>query len=688
MRMLRFLPLFAVFLALSAVATENGGLSQIALSDLTELRLEDLLQVEITSVSKKAESVSGAPAAVFVLSNEDIRRSGATTIPEALRLVPGMIVARIDSNKWAVTSRGFNDRLANKLLVLIDGRSVYTPLFSGVYWELQDVVLEDVERIEVIRGPGATLWGANAVNGVINIITKNAKDTQGGLVSLGGGTYERAFGTLRYGASISDDLAYRVYLKYFDRDEFLDDEANTASDDWDMLRGGFRVDWQLDENGSLTLQGDGYGGTLGNIYTFPEPNEPFWLFIDANDNVQGANVLSKWTRELGDGSDLSLQFYYDYSERDHYTFHEQRDILDWEFQHRFQIGDRQEFIWGLGYRLNMDDLEGGEQIQFSPSSRTEHLFSGFIQNEFELVPDTFKFILGSKFEHNDYTGFEIQPNARMVWTPHENHSLWVAVSRAVRTPSRGEHDLSRYESGRVFGDELGLPFDVLIKTVGNENFLSEELLAYEIGYRTIFFNKALFDATLFYHDYDRLRVAIDGGVEFAADDQGRPFIEVLSPIENEIEGSIYGFELASTIDVSSWMKWKLAYSLSVVELDFQRPSALDNAEEIEETVTPQQQVSWMTQIDVTKDIEFDIWLRFVDEIPFPDYSSFLADSQISQHFNLDLRLTWAPTEQFELSLVGQNLLDSHRREFYDSPFWFSAPTYLERSVYAKATWRF
>ncbi|MDP8245635.1 MAG: TonB-dependent receptor [Candidatus Hinthialibacter antarcticus] len=687
MRHLLFIPcLIALFsIGFAFAESETRG---IALSQLTELSLEDLLQVEITSVSKKKESVSGAPAAVFVITNEDIRRSGATSIPEALRLAPGLIVARIDSNKWAITSRGFNDRLSNKLLVLIDGRSVYTPLFSGVYWEFQDVVLEDIDRIEVIRGPGATLWGANAVNGVINIITKNARETQGGLVSVGGGTQEHGFGTVRYGGSLGEDFYYRTYLKYFNRDGYLDENENEAEDDWDMLRGGFRADWQMDENDSLTLQGDGYGGSVGNIYTFPKPNDPFWVFENVNDNAQGANFLSRWTREFSEDSDLSLQFFYDYTERDHYAFHERRDILDWDFQHRFKIGERQELVWGLGYRLNLDDLQGGQEINFDPDSRTDQLFSGFVQDEFELLPDKLRLILGSKFEHNDYTGFEIQPNARMVWTPDENHSFWASISRAVRTPSRGEHDLERYESARIFGDDLALPFDILIKTVGNEEFLSEELIAYEIGYRTIISEKALFDATLFFHDYDRLRVAVNGDIEFMVDDLGRPFIELSSPLVNDIEGTIYGFEAASTINVADWMKWKLAYTLSVVELDYQRVTLLEGAEEIEETVTPQQQVSWLTSIDVAKDVELDLWLRYVDEIPFPDYSLFLADGQLADHINLDIRISWSPNENIELSVVGQNLLDSSRREFYDSPYWFSAPTYIDRSVYAKATFRF
>ncbi|MBZ0258582.1 TonB-dependent receptor, partial [bacterium] len=287
-----------------------------------------------------------------------------------------------------------------------------------------------------------------------------------------------------------------------------------------------------------------------------------------------------------------------------------------------------------------------------------------------------------------YTGFEIQPNARAVWTPNDNNTFWAAISRAVRTPSRSEHDLERYESGRIFGEDLGLPFDVLIDTVGNQDFVSEELMAYEIGYRTTFFDKVLFDSTLFYHNYNRLRTASEGDLAFSTDELGRPYIIINSPLVNNMEGSIYGFEAASTIDVASWMKWKLAYSLSVVALNFQGISPIDSGEEIEETVTPQQQVSWLTSIDVAKDVELDLWLRYVDEIPFPNYSSFLADSQLADHINVDLQITWTPNEQVEFSIIGQNLLDTSRREFYDSPYWFSAPTYIDRSVYAKATFRF
>lgn len=655
--------------------------------ELTSLSLEDLMQVEITSVSKKLESISGAAAAITVITAEDIRRSGATSIPEALRLVPGVFVARIDSNKWAVTARGFNDRLANKLLVLIDGRSVYTPLFSGVYWEFHDVMLEDIDRIEVIRGPGATLWGANAVNGVINIITKKAQDTQGGLISGGGGTYEQGFGSARYGGALGDDAFYRVYLKYLNRDELEPGVRGLAGDDWDMLRGGARLDWNLSERDTLTLSADAFGGTLGGVYTLPEPYEPYWRFEETEDSGQGADFVARWTRTLENDGSLSAQFYYDYYERDHFTFHERRDILDWEFQHRFQAGSHNEIVWGLGYRLDMDELEDSFDITFNPDDDTFHLFSAFIQDEITLVPDRLRLILGSKFEHNDYTGFEFQPNARLSWTPHEDHAIWASVSRAVRTPSRGEHGLDVFRNGRVSAGDADSPIPLIGFITGNENFQSEELIAYETGYRALLTDWLLIDAALFYHDYDRLRIAVFGDLIYA-EDNGRPFFNVLSPLVNDLEAEAYGFELSTTVSPIDWMQWKFAYTLFYNDVEYQGDIVFNGEEEFDERVSPEHQLSWLTTMNLTKDVELDLWLRYVDELPVLNYSDFLSDSRIPSNLTVDVRLGWTPVGNFELSLVGQNLADDSRREFFDSIWWITNPTQVGRSFYAKATWRF
>ena len=355
--MRRFLPLLAC--VRSDLAAVAGSLP----SDLTELSIEALMDIEITSLSKKSQKLSDAPAAVFVITNEDIRRSGVTSIPEALRMVPGIQVAKITANQWAVTSRGFNGRFSNKLLVLMDGRSVYTPLFSGVFWEVQDTLLEDVDRIEVIRGPGGSIWGANAVNGVINIITKSAADTQGGLVVAGAGTEEKAFGSFRYGGTVKDDIHYRFFGKYFDRDEAVFADGSDAADGWDFLRGGFRLDAAPESDNRFMLQGETYGGTTGDTVEIGTYTPPYVEINDIEGDFNGSHLLGRWERDLGAGSDLGLQLYFDRAEWDSFVGGFRVDTYDVDFQHRFQLGRRQEIVWGLGYRYIRDNVHGSQIIE-------------------------------------------------------------------------------------------------------------------------------------------------------------------------------------------------------------------------------------------------------------------------------------------------------------------------------------
>jgi len=431
---LAFATLFSLGTGLkSSLAVENNQLQ-----DLTELSLEELMNIEITSVSKKAEKFSQAPAAIYVITSEDIKRSGATSLPELLRMVPGVEVARINSNAWAISVRGFNGRFANKLLVLIDGRSVYTPTFSGVFWDEQDLLLEDIERIEVIRGPGGTLWGANAVNGVINIITKKAKDTQGFFSTVTYGNIEKPTVGMRFGSKLGKDLYYRVYGKYFKRDSFEDIYGNDAGDEWEVGRGGFRADYSKGKD-SFMVEGNVYKGETGENLNISSRLYP------KTDDLQGGNLLCRWARKFSEKSDISLQMYYDHVERSQEyqmpsvtgglqkeTFKMKLQTYDLDFQHRFFLGDKNEIVWGTGVRLIKDKYQNTPHLAILPDSKWMHIYSGFVQDEIHLIPEKFSLILGSKFEHNSFTGFEYQPNLRLLYFPKKEHTIWAAISRAVR----------------------------------------------------------------------------------------------------------------------------------------------------------------------------------------------------------------------------------------------------------------
>src|SRR5256884_4009246 len=514
----------SVVLAGSAVAQNSRNV------DVTAVSLEDLWNMQVTSVSKRTQKVADAAAAIFVLTQEDIRRSGATSIPEALRLVPGLKVARIDQNKWAIGSRGFNGRFDNKLLVLIHARSVYTPLFSGVYWNVQDVMLEDVDRIEVIRGPGAALWGANAVDGVINVITKKAKSTQSTIVTAGAGTEERAAGGARYGSKLGDNTYYRAYAKYFDwgPSAYPYPSGMTAHDGWDALRGGFRADWTPTGADSLTLQGDIYQSKYGETLTVPSLNSPYSSTFPNNGNYSGANILGRWNHS-SEGSSMSLQMYYDNTTiADNSLFVDHQNIFDMDFQHGFRVGDSQQFVWGLGYRSIRDRNDPSFSVSLRPNQLTLNHFSAFIQDEISLVDNRLRLTFGSKFEHNDFTGFEVQPNARLLWTLTPNQSVWTAVSRAVRTPALTEEGL-RLNSAVVppATPANPSPLPAVVAVFGSQQFNSEDLLAYELGYRVQATSNLSLDIATFYNNYSNLRTA----------EPGTPFVEG-SPAPTEDRKSV------------------------------------------------------------------------------------------------------------------------------------------------------
>src|SRR6266478_1914115 len=465
---------------------------------LKQLSLAQLADVEVTTTSKEPEEIWKTPAAVYVLTQEDIRRSGATSIPEVLRLVPGVQVSRIDNDHWAVGIRGFADQFSKSMLVMVDGRSLYTPLFAGVYWALQDgILLEDVERIEVIRGPGGTIWGANAVTGVINIITKRTKDTHGALASVGGGNIDQGLSGFRYGAGSGGNFDYRVYGKGFSRGAgFHPDDQRF--DTWRMGQIGFRTDWDVRSNDHLTIQGDMYKGGVGETVGYGSFTPPEQIISNQAVAVSGGNLLAKWRHDLREGSDIQVQAYYDrtYALAPHYQ--ETRNTFDLDFIHHLTLGERQNFSWGVGARLSPSEfVQTVPTLDFIPHDIANNVYSGFVQDEIAIVPNKFLLTVGSKLEHNSYTGFEFQPSIRGSWTIRPRQTFWAAVTRAVRTPSRIE------EGFRLIDFGIANPL-IYVAIDGNRQLSSERLIGYEAGYRTLVTPKIYIDIAVFHNDYNDL----------------------------------------------------------------------------------------------------------------------------------------------------------------------------------------
>lgn len=701
-----FLVIFFLWTApgLSFPTEESDMIGKPAI-DFTALSLEELKNVEIISVSKKPEKISQAAAAVFVITSEDIRRSGVTTVPDALRLAPGVQVARINTQGWAVSVRGFGDFYSNKLLVLIDGRSVYTPIFSGVFWDEQDMILEDIERIEVIRGPGSTLWGANAVNGVINIITRHTENTQGGLFTAGGGSEERFFGSLRYGDKLGNEARYRVYSKYFNRDQL--DEADISvnknlyntvledsiTDNWNSVRGGFRIDWAPFSTEFFTFQGDVYmnrddmkmeGTVLDPVYE--------------TSRVEGGYVMGKWNHIFSETSDALFQIYYDRTRRDSLQAKYDIHTLDTDFQHRFVLGKRHECTYGLGCRFISDQIENFNFMLFTPESRHQYLFNAFVQDEIQVIPDRLNVTVGAKFEHNDFSGLEIQPSFRFLWNLENRHSVWGAVSRAVRVPGRVEHDgltVGRISSVTISSfrkegadaewknEEMPVSSSTIVIDTksGTEDFDSEEVFACEAGYRFQPMRSLWVDAAVFYNKYKNLETSEKILISGSAIQNGKPWKDegfISSPyyqnmlyIDNKMDGESYGIEFAADWRIADQWRMTAAYAYLQMCMHLTDASTDEQSKAELEGSSPRHQISLHSALDLTKNLELDLWLRYVDELSAYGIEGYTA---------MDARLAWRPFNNFELSLTGQNLFDPGHSEFSELE--------TERSVYAKLAWHF
>lgn len=633
-------------------------------SELRKLSLEELMDLEVipvvTSVSRRPEKVSQSPAAVFVITAEDIRRSGATSIPELLRLAPGLSVSRIDGNKWAISARGFNSRFSNNLLVLIDGRSVYTPLYSGVYWDVQDTLLQDIERIEVVRGPGGTTWGANAVNGVINIVTKSSRATENGLLSFGAGTFEKSEFAYRYGGKLDGDGSFRFFIKSFDQKAFRTSGTTNQIDDYSQSRFGFRFDWDQNTRRKITVDGNLYAGLSHEaliLRSIQGPNAPSQQ--NNSTSVSGGDLRFHLLEEIRPGEDVRLQLYFDRARRIDGTHGDAFDTVDLDMQHRFSPFSRHDVVWGLGYRHLQFSLQDGPSVMFRPKEDTTTVQSCFIQDQITLQPRRLFLTLGTKIYHHPYVGTEGQPSMRLLWNPNERHVFWSAWSEARRIPSISERVGSYIGQFKPRDDSN----PEIVRFTGNESLASEIMKAKEIGYRYLPSSRLSFDLAYFRQDYSKL----SRPAPRTPPGTPAPSYEA----DNTGGQRIHGVEF--------FCQWKPRSTFRLVggqSLNWQIRGANDESHDLR----PRQ---WFLRSywDISRTLELDVSFQHADA-GIGDR----AEQKLPTIDDLDARIGWRPTPSFELSLGGRYLLQSWHREY--QPQFDYLPSDIPRTYYLKASWQF
>ena len=639
-------------------------------NDLTQVSLEDLMKIQVTSVAKKEQAVSKTGAAVFVITQEEIRRSGMSSIPELLRMVPGVEVAQIDANQWAISIRGFNFQYATKVLVLIDGRTVYTPLFSGVYWDQQDVPLEDIDRIEVIRGPGGTVWGANAVNGVINIITRKAQETQGGLLTAGTGSEQSADGLIQYGGTAGKSGAYRVFGRYFKIENSSLANGGQASDGWHASHAGFRSDWDLSRQDTLTVQGDLIGTSEGQTITTLLSNQlPDLHTFNDKVTLASGNLLGRWNHTFSNGSEASLQMYYDHDNRLDTGFVELLNTGDLDFQYHFQLGKRQDIVVGGGYRLTDQQFTDGYSTAFTHHQRRDQLLNSFLQDEITITP-SLAFTIGSKLEHNSYTGYEYEPSAQVVWSPGKHQTIWGSVSRAIRQPAWFDVD-SRFD---LTASPLPNGGFALLQVIGGQlPSYAEKLLDFEAGYRAELTKRVSLDFTVFRSHYTDLQTMHPATPYF-----------VLTPAPPHLILPYYWANLGSAHDYGAeffahWnvtKRWLISPGYSFLERNIKLgPANQDFMVGIGDS--PKHQAQVRSILSLPHHLEWDVSAYYVSQ---------LSPAPVASYTRLDTRLGWHTERSLEFSVAAQNLLVPRHFEFFDA--YQINPTYVQRSVFGRVTWRF
>ncbi len=642
--------------------------------DFSQASLEDLMNVKVTSVSKKEQKLSNAGAAVFVITQEDIRRSGAANIPDLLRMAPGVQAAQIDAETWAISIRGFNGRYSDKVLVLVDGRTVYSPDSAGVLWSEVDVPLEDIDRVEVVRGPGGTVWGANAMNGVIIITTKSSKEGQGGLLTAGGGLHQAANGLVQYGEDVGTHGAYRIWGKYFNVGSTQFPNHIRAGDGWHQSHGGFRTDWTLSRSDSLTVQGDllatsGSETVTTLLSSSPQSGE---VTLNSPIDIKNGNILSRWTHTFSNGSDLAVQAYYDRDDIGYWGLRDLLNTVDLDVQHHFDYGDRNDIVWGGGYRFTSDSSTPGYAITLVPLYPTDHLINVFFQDEISFGRG-FALTFGSKLEHNTYTGFEYEPSAQLVWNATNRHMLWLSGARAIRQPARLDGAISIDYGILPIG-----PGAAAVERLVPSTTKAEELRNLEAGYRTKLSDRLSMDVTAFYSLYYQLRTLQPGNPFFSQNTLG-PYMVIPIESSHQGRGRSYGGEIFGTWRVMN--RWRLSPSYSflhtVAWIDAQIPGI---SFALPTVSAPQNQFQIRSLFNLSRRLEWDFSIGYSGSIADEGYGS------VPAYARLDTRLGWHFGESTEMSIVGQNLLSPGQRE-YHSEYPIQA-TLVPRTVFAKISWRF
>jgi iron complex outermembrane recepter protein len=641
-------------------------------TDLTMMNIEDLMNIKVTSVSKTEQKLSRTASAVFAIEREDIRHSGALNLPDLLRMVPGLDVAQITSNTWAIGARGLNGRFSNKLLVMVDGRRVYSLTTGGVFWDVSTVPLEDIERIEVIRGPGGSVWGANAVEGVINIITKNADDTHGVLMTAGGGNVDQGFGLVQYGGDLHKKVDYRIYTKYLNRDHMPSGAGQGGGDEWHLLQGGFRADSPLSAKDTLMVQGNVYTGEEGMPLTFLPSIASSPRFNDSMAGLSGGFIQLVWNHSFSARADTSFEVSYDNYQRNDFL-REGRNTLNLDFQHHILWGERQNILWGLAFRHTSSKSDGNLAVSLTPPDATYQLFSSFAQDEIALIPNRLYLTVGMKLERNYYTGWAAMPSVRVAWQVDDQHTIWGAFSRPVRTPNENDTALrTNFTSAPGPGGTLQV-FGI----VGNPNFQNEKIDAYELGYRTTLSNEVSLDFVVFYDGYDDLQ-SIEPGAPFLESDPAPVHLVIPVTYQNHLRGEAHGLEISTNWKVLP--KWTISpgYAFEGIHMHLDPASQDTTSVGVAEGSSPRHSAQLRSRVDLPHGLEWNTTAYFVDR---------LASGNVPSYTRLDTQLSWKWAERGTVSLVGQNLLQDHHFEFQD-PTQSIMANQVKRSGYVQVSWRY